>query len=84
MIPVMGMGLILGKKYSQSKYVCVGVITTGVALFMMKPQKAVADQKDDTLMGIVLLLFSLLCDGCAAGRRGTLFANKTDALKEEA
>lgn len=63
MIPVMVMGLVLGKRYTQTKYMCVGVITAGVFLFMMKPQKAVADQKDDTFMGIVLLLFSLLCDG---------------------
>jgi hypothetical protein len=81
MIPVMGMGLVLGKKYPQSKYVCVGVITTGVALFMMKPQKAVEDQRDhDTFMGIVLLLFSLMCDGRVAHRRATVLADHQTEL----
>jgi hypothetical protein len=36
MIPVMVMGLVLGKRYTQTKYMCVGVITAGVFLFMMK------------------------------------------------
>jgi hypothetical protein len=31
---VMAMGILLGKKYTKVKYVCVGMITAGVAIFV--------------------------------------------------
>lgn len=64
-IPVMLLGVtILRKKYPLSKYLCVLLIVSGVALFMYKPKKGVASD-DEHLFGFgeMLLLLSLTLDG---------------------
>uniref|UniRef100_A0A670J6Z4 Solute carrier family 35 member B1 n=1 Tax=Podarcis muralis TaxID=64176 RepID=A0A670J6Z4_PODMU len=64
-IPVMLLGVtVLRKKYPLSKYLCVLLIVTGVALFMYKPKKG-GDVGDDHLFGYgeLLLLLSLTLDG---------------------
>ncbi|KAK3251086.1 hypothetical protein CYMTET_39567 [Cymbomonas tetramitiformis] len=66
MIPVMVMGVILGKKYSKIKYVCVAMITFGVFLFIYKGKSAIrgGENEDNAhFVGLLLLLFSLGCDG---------------------
>ncbi|XP_006638216.2 solute carrier family 35 member B1 [Lepisosteus oculatus] len=64
-IPVMVLGVtILRKKYPLAKYLFVLLIVTGVALFMYKPKKGVAEM-DEHLFGFgeMLLLLSLTLDG---------------------
>ncbi|PRP88931.1 Drug/Metabolite Transporter (DMT) Superfamily [Planoprotostelium fungivorum] len=64
-IPVMLMGLIvLGKKQTTTKYICVSLITGGIAVFMMAggsgKHKA---ESSDSLYGLILLTLSLTLDG---------------------
>ncbi|XP_058036262.1 solute carrier family 35 member B1 isoform X4 [Ahaetulla prasina] len=64
-IPVMLLGVtVLKKKYPLSKYLCVLLIVTGVALFMYKP-KNVGSVGDEHVFGYgeLLLLLSLTLDG---------------------
>ncbi|XP_066484865.1 solute carrier family 35 member B1 isoform X2 [Tiliqua scincoides] len=64
-IPVMLLGVtVLRKKYPVTKYLCVLLIVTGVALFMYKPKKG-GSVADDHLFGYgeLLLLLSLTLDG---------------------
>uniref|UniRef100_A0A670Z898 Solute carrier family 35 member B1 n=1 Tax=Pseudonaja textilis TaxID=8673 RepID=A0A670Z898_PSETE len=64
-IPVMLLGVtVLKKKYPLSKYFCVLLIVTGVALFMYKP-KNVGSVGDEHVFGYgeLLLLLSLTLDG---------------------
>ncbi|KAM3822008.1 solute carrier family 35 member B1 isoform 2-T2 [Vipera latastei] len=64
-IPVMLLGVtVLRKKYPLSKYFCVLLIVTGVALFMYKP-KNVGSVGDEHVFGYgeLLLLLSLTLDG---------------------
>uniref|UniRef100_A0ACB8EUR8 Uncharacterized protein n=1 Tax=Sphaerodactylus townsendi TaxID=933632 RepID=A0ACB8EUR8_9SAUR len=63
-IPVMLLGVtVLRKKYPVSKYLCVLLIVTGVALFMYKPKKG-GSVVDEHLFGYgeLLLLLSLTLD----------------------
>nr|XP_056719310.1 solute carrier family 35 member B1 [Euleptes europaea] len=64
-IPVMLLGVtVLRKRYPVSKYLCVLLIVSGVALFMYKPKKG-GDVVDEHLFGYgeLLLLLSLTLDG---------------------
>uniref|UniRef100_A0A8D0E8N4 Solute carrier family 35 member B1 n=1 Tax=Salvator merianae TaxID=96440 RepID=A0A8D0E8N4_SALMN len=64
-IPVMLLGVtVLKKKYPLSKYLCVLLIVTGVALFMYKPKQG-GDVGGDHVFGYgeLLLLLSLTLDG---------------------
>jgi UDP-galactose transporter B1 len=61
-IPVMVMGLLVFKKrYSLAKYLCVTMVTAGIALFMMPSSHK--EGVTTTLLGIVLLFLSLAFDG---------------------
>eukprot|EP00904_Undaria_pinnatifida_P013738 jgi/Undpi1/9495/HiC_scaffold_27.g11951.m1 len=64
-IPVMLMGAFLGKKYPLKKYVNVGLIVTGVALFMHSGSGAGKPGGDSgsQLFGLTLLFMSLCFDG---------------------
>ncbi|KAF5903783.1 solute carrier family 35 member B1, partial [Clarias magur] len=64
-IPVMILGVtILRKRYPMSKYMCVLLIVTGVALFLYKPNKASASTDEHVFgFGEMLLLLSLTLDG---------------------
>jgi solute carrier family 35 (UDP-galactose transporter), member B1 len=65
-VPVMLFGKILGKKYSFRKYVNVGIITSGVALFMLGGDSSNSDSSsgaDSILIGAALLSVSLCFDG---------------------
>jgi UDP-galactose transporter B1 len=68
-IPVMFMGAFMGKKYPLKKYIKVGVITGGVAMFMMgKSRKNSGGGEEDmgpasTFIGLTLLFISLCFDG---------------------
>lgn len=62
MIPVMFMGVVVRKKrYTWKEYVCVLLITCGVALFSYKPKASVDGHT--TPAGVMLLIASLAMDG---------------------
>mmetsp|Transcript_26727 Transcript_26727/g.103844 ORF Transcript_26727/g.103844 Transcript_26727/m.103844 type:complete len:286 (+) Transcript_26727:138-995(+) len=62
MIPVMVMGVIISKRrYSWKETMCVLMITAGVAIFSYKPKAA--QTGETSLIGILLLAASLICDG---------------------
>mmetsp|Transcript_1808 Transcript_1808/g.5483 ORF Transcript_1808/g.5483 Transcript_1808/m.5483 type:complete len:344 (-) Transcript_1808:961-1992(-) len=62
MIPVMLMGIVIRrKKYSWKDYLCVFLISIGVAVFSYKP-KAIQDGHT-TPIGLLLLFLSLTMDG---------------------
>lgn len=71
-VPVMLMGAVMGKRYSLSKYINVGLIVFGVALFMGGGDKKKKTEHGDPdaeksgsgqIIGIVLLFISLCFDG---------------------
>lgn len=63
-IPVMILGVLIGRKsYSLTRYACVITIVLGVIVFMYKDQKAQSAKTDQSILGDVLLLFSLAMDG---------------------
>ncbi|KAJ8245923.1 hypothetical protein GJAV_G00261750 [Gymnothorax javanicus] len=76
-IPVMLLGvMILRKKYPLSKYLCVLLIVTGVALFMYKPNKSVGSDEEHLFgLGEVLLLLSLTLDGLTGAAQDHMRAN---------
>mmetsp|Transcript_19911 Transcript_19911/g.28996 ORF Transcript_19911/g.28996 Transcript_19911/m.28996 type:complete len:354 (-) Transcript_19911:597-1658(-) len=62
MIPVMVMGVFVSKRrYSWKETMCVLMITAGVAIFSYKPKAA--QTGETSLIGILLLAASLICDG---------------------
>jgi len=64
MIPVMLMGVLVRKrKYRWNDYLIVLMITTGVAIFSYRPQKADSSHQHTTPFGIALLFLSLFMDG---------------------
>ncbi len=69
-IPVMIMGMLMGKRYKLGKLVNVIIIVAGVALFIGGEDKSSAGTENhtsrgvsDNLVGLFLLLLSLCCDG---------------------
>lgn len=63
-IPVMILGVLLARKsYPLVKYLCVLLITIGVAIFVYKDDKAAKSSGFSLGFGEFLLLFSLLLDG---------------------
>jgi len=63
-IPVMLLGVLLaGKKYNTVKYLCILMITMGVALFMYKDKKAEGSSSVSMGAGELLVLLSLTFDG---------------------
>lgn len=63
-IPVMLLGVLLARKsYPLVKYLCVLLITIGVAIFVYKDDKAAKSSGFSLGFGEILLLFSLLLDG---------------------
>lgn len=62
MIPVMLMGIVIrGKRYALREFVCVFLVTAGVALFSFKPSSAKGGHT--SFLGIALLFASLFMDG---------------------
>jgi len=63
-IPVMLLGVLLARKtYPLVKYLCVLLITIGVALFVYKDDKAAKSSGFSLGFGEILLIFSLILDG---------------------
>ncbi len=69
-IPVMLMGVLMGKRYKVEKFINVLMIVTGVALFIGGVGKSADGTKEaisrsvsDTMLGLFLLFLSLCCDG---------------------
>ena len=73
-IPVMLMGMLLGKRYPVRKYVSIVLLCSGVAIFMLGGHSAstsaapavaasAATDRSDAVWGSLLLLLSLLFDG---------------------
>ncbi len=69
-VPVMLMGVLMGKRYKLEKFINVFMIVTGVALFIGGAGKGVDGTKEavsrnasDTVLGLFLLFLSLCCDG---------------------
>lgn len=64
MIPVMLMGVLLrGRKYSLINYVCVVVITAGIAIFQLGKASAKHAERENSAYGLFLLFSSLTLDG---------------------
>lgn len=63
MIPVMLMGIIISKRrYSLREFICVFLITIGVALFSWKSKQS-SQQPPTSTIGLLLLFASLFMDG---------------------
>ncbi|KAF0699360.1 Aste57867_10076 [Aphanomyces stellatus] len=77
-IPVMLVGVCFGKRYTAVKYLSVGLLSVGVAVFLLGTHykqehyseqtttaQAVANANaaSDLVLGVALLLVSLVCDG---------------------
>lgn len=76
-VPVMGFGVILGKRYPLKKYVNVMIITAGVALFMgggSSSAKKSGGGTDSTLLGALMLSISLCFDGATGAYEDKLMA----------
>ncbi|KAI9911589.1 hypothetical protein PsorP6_009859 [Peronosclerospora sorghi] len=73
MIPVMLMGvLIRGKKYTIRDYICMLVITTGIAVFQLGKQSAKHVERENSSYGLVLLFLSLTLDGISGPKQEDL------------
>jgi len=71
-IPVMFMGMLFfRKRYSVSQMINVGLITVGIALFLLKPSKG--NDGQDAIEGLVLLAASLLFDGFTGSLQEKIF-----------
>lgn len=79
-VPVMIFGIYLGKKYPLQKYVNVGIITTGVALFMgggassSKSEGSNSGGMDTLLLGGMMLSVSLCFDGLTGAYEDKMMA----------
>ena len=63
-IPVMVMGLILGKRFSWTKVVTVVLLSLGVALFLLGSSASVSnDSHSNSNRGLIMLTCALACDG---------------------
>ena len=61
------LGVLIGnKKYTMKKYFFVFLIVAGVCLFMWKDSSKVGKGPESSSMGEILLVLSLLMDGCTA------------------
>jgi len=76
LVPVVVMNFILyRKKYPWNKYVTVILVTIGVSLFtLLKPAKANAAEKTNSILGIVLLLINLILDGTTNSTQDKIFS----------
>ena len=77
-VPVMIFGVILGKSYPVQKYVNVGIITMGVALFMSGSSSAkpgTDSVEGATLAGAMFLVISLCFDGATGAYEDKLMSN---------
>ncbi|KAH9129193.1 hypothetical protein AeMF1_000739 [Aphanomyces euteiches] len=64
MIPVMLMGVVLGrKKYSWKEYVSVLLITAGIVTFQLGKDSSKGKQQENSVYGLGLLFLSLFMDG---------------------
>eukprot|EP00736_Rhodelphis_marinus_P002408 Rmarinus@m.9328 len=64
MIPVMLLGmLIYGRRYSVQEIFCVLLIFSGISVFMLMKASTATDEKENELVGLVMLLISLALDG---------------------
>ncbi|CAM9346715.1 unnamed protein product, partial [Heterosigma akashiwo] len=72
MIPVMLFGVLFaGKKYSMKEYLCVLLITAGIAMFQMSG-KTKSSGKENSYFGLFLLFVSLACDGLTGSNQSKL------------
>lgn len=70
MIPVMLMGvLIRRKKYTMREYICVLLITVGIAVFQLGKASAKHAAQENSSYGLVLLFLSLTLDGISGPKQ---------------
>ncbi|KAJ0398330.1 hypothetical protein P43SY_000775 [Pythium insidiosum] len=70
MIPVMLMGvLIRRKKYTLRDYICVLLITTGIAVFQLGKASSKHASKENSSYGLLLLFTSLTLDGISGPKQ---------------
>jgi len=82
-IPVMLVGVVLGKRYKWYKWLFVSLIVVGISLFMFKDKaNAGGAEGVEYLMGVGLLALSLACDGCTGPMQEKVFSgsNRPPAL----
>mmetsp|Transcript_27601 Transcript_27601/g.36206 ORF Transcript_27601/g.36206 Transcript_27601/m.36206 type:complete len:372 (+) Transcript_27601:95-1210(+) len=72
MIPVMLFGVLFaGKQYSLREYLCVLLITAGIAMFQLSG-KTKSGGKENSYFGLFLLFVSLACDGLTGSNQTKL------------
>ncbi|CAH0516861.1 unnamed protein product [Peronospora belbahrii] len=70
MIPVMLMGvLIRRKKYTVRDYICVVVITSGIAIFQLGKGSTKHIERENSTYGLLLLFLSLTLDGISGPKQ---------------
>lgn len=70
MIPVMIMGVLIGrKKYSVKDYICVLLITAGITMFQLGKASAKHAEKENSSYGLFLLFTSLALDGISGPKQ---------------
>lgn len=80
MIPVMAMGVLIRRhRYNVRNYLCVTLVTAGVALFSWKSNKSTVPASP---LGIVLLLASLFMDGLTGPLQERLVARHKPSSHE--
>jgi solute carrier family 35 (UDP-galactose transporter), member B1 len=73
LIPTMVMGsLIERKSYSSSEWLAAGCITSGIVLFNLSRLTSKNDDRENSVHGLLLLVFSLVCDGLLGSCQGLL------------
>lgn len=80
MIPVMLMGIVIRKRrYAPREFVCVGLVTLGVAMFSWKSKKSTVPTSP---LGFALLFGSLFMDGVTGPLQERLVARHTPSTHQ--
>lgn len=84
MIPVMLMGvLIRRKKYSLRDYVCVLVITAGIAVFQLGKASSKHSERENSAYGLLLLFASLTLDGISGPKQEEISAQLRPSVHQQ-
>jgi UDP-galactose transporter B1 len=87
MIPVMLMGVLMGrKKYALKEYVSVLLITAGIVIFQLgkaSSPKASSSQQENSYYGLGLLFLSLTLDGITGSQQEELSANYKPSVHQQ-
>ncbi|DAZ94816.1 TPA: hypothetical protein N0F65_012843 [Lagenidium giganteum] len=84
MIPVMLMGvLIRRKRYSWQEYLCVVLITIGIAVFQLGKQSSHKATQENSTYGLFLLFTSLALDGVSGPKQEEIVATLRPTVHQQ-